>query len=63
MRLKQLMSWFGVFAVMPASALEIGEALPALKGLGHEGKEIEIKMEENHSWLLIFSFPKASTPG
>ena len=45
------------------SALEIGDDLPVLKGKNQEGKEVVIKAAEGNRWLVIFTYPKAMTPG
>ncbi|MGD1977982.1 MAG: hypothetical protein PVJ98_01195 [Akkermansiaceae bacterium] len=54
-----LLSAFSVHA----APLELGADLPKLKGLNQEGKEVAIKAAEGHSWLVIFTYPKALTGG
>ncbi|KAI5953177.1 DOT5 [Candida jiufengensis] len=44
--------------------LEIGDKLPSLKLLNQNGEEIDLQYEsKNHKFLVLFAYPKASTPG
>ncbi len=63
MKLKALLvSVMSLFS-LTASPLEKGAKLPALKGMNQEGKEVTIQAADGHEWVLIFTFPKALTPG
>lgn len=46
-----------------AAPLEMGGALPELKGKNQDGKEVAIKAAEGHQWLVVFTYPKALTGG
>lgn len=46
-----------------ASALEIGDPLPEMKGKNQDGEEAVMKAADGNQWLLIFTYPKALTGG
>ena len=46
-----------------SSGLEVGDAVPKLKGKNHLGKEVPLEASSGHQWLLIFTYPKALTGG
>lgn len=63
MKLKALLvSALSMVSVM-AAPLELGDALPKLKGKNQDGREVVIKAADGHQWLVIFTYPKALTGG
>ena len=63
MKFKALLTAVMSVFTFSASALEIGDKLPALKGKNQDGKEVVVKAAEGHEWMLIFTYPKALTGG
>lgn len=50
-------------AASVAGALEVGQALPKLEAINQDGERVVIQAREGEEWLLVFTFPKALTPG
>lgn len=63
MKLKSMLVWLVSALSLSAAGLKVGDALPELSGLNQEGKTVKIEAAKGHEWLLIFSYPKALTPG
>ncbi|KAI5959510.1 DOT5 [Candida pseudojiufengensis] len=44
--------------------LEVGDKLPSIKLLNQNDEEVDLQAEsQKHKYLIIFAYPKASTPG
>lgn len=63
MKLKNILLSAVSLVSVNAQALEVGAALPDLKGKNQEGKEVVIKAAAGDDFVVIFTYPKAMTPG
>ena len=63
MKLKVMMLSMMSLLSLAAAPLEVGTKLPELKGKNQDGKEVVMKSDDGHQWLLIFTYPKALTGG
>lgn len=53
----------GGAALASAGPLKIGADLPDLRGKNQRGEEVVLKAKEGDTFLFIFTYPKAATPG
>jgi len=45
------------------SSLAEGADLPEISGINQNGEIVKIAPKKGDQWLLIFTYPKASSPG
>lgn len=46
-----------------AAPLSVGDALPSVTCPDQDGKEVALEEYAQHSWTLVYFYPKADTPG
>ncbi len=63
MKLTTLFSWLCTTLFSVGNVLEIGDPLPNLHGVNQKGEKLVIKSKKPDGWLLVFTYPKALTPG
>ncbi len=63
MKFTTILSWLSSMFILTAAPLKTGDLLPDLEGTNQKGEVIKIAPKDGDEWLLIFSYPKALTPG
>ncbi len=54
---------FGFLFNSSQAALEIDDAVPAIKSVNQDGAEVELNTLGGDGYLLVYFYPKADTPG
>lgn len=57
------MSLLTFLGILPASAIEVGQAAPVVSGVNEEGKPVDFAEYYRKGFTLVYFYPKADTPG
>lgn len=58
-----LFFWLFLIILIPADALETGQAAPEFRLKAQDGVEISLTSRRDKGWTVLYFYPKAGTPG